>query len=242
MSPGLIACPDGMFSVAGTMLSRLTGNPSRAIAAVASITAAPPDMSIFISCILPEGLIEIPPVSKVTALPTSASPGAAAVVAQHDEARLLVRALRHRLQAAHVAAGDLVGAEGLSLEAVDLGRRGRARARRASPGVRSLEGRFCRSRAAFWCSTTSRCRRPRSTGPPARTRPRAAADRRPRRRSFELTCSGRTGTRASSVPSASALAMAASSTPPGPPTRDAWRPRREPGRAQWRRRHARARE
>ena len=74
MSPGLIAWPEGMFSVAGTTLSRLTGSPSRAIAAVASITAAPPDMSIFISCILPEGLIEMPPVSKVTALPTSAEP------------------------------------------------------------------------------------------------------------------------------------------------------------------------
>ena len=37
---------------------------------MASITAAPPDMSNFISCILAEGLIEIPPVSKVTALPT----------------------------------------------------------------------------------------------------------------------------------------------------------------------------
>ena len=32
-------------------------------------------MSIFISCIFAEGLIEIPPVSKVTALPTSASSG-----------------------------------------------------------------------------------------------------------------------------------------------------------------------
>ena len=34
------------------------------------MTAAPPDMSNFISCIFAEGLIEIPPVSNVTALPT----------------------------------------------------------------------------------------------------------------------------------------------------------------------------
>ncbi len=75
MSPGLVACPLGMFSVAGTTASRLAGIPSSAIAATASITAAPPDMSIFISCMAAEGLIEIPPESKVTALPTSASSG-----------------------------------------------------------------------------------------------------------------------------------------------------------------------
>ena len=39
------------------------------------MTAAPPDMSNFISCIFAEGLIEIPPVSKVTALPTNARCG-----------------------------------------------------------------------------------------------------------------------------------------------------------------------
>ena len=77
-------------------------------------------MSIFISCILPEGLMEIPPVSNVTALPTNAEAGAAAVVAQHDEARLLMRALRHRLEAAHRAACDLVGPERLALETLDL--------------------------------------------------------------------------------------------------------------------------
>ena len=70
MSPGLTALPLGMFSVEGTTAVRVTGRPSRAIASVASSTAAPPDMSNFISCILAEGLIEIPPVSKVTALPT----------------------------------------------------------------------------------------------------------------------------------------------------------------------------
>ena len=40
------------------------------MAPIDSITAAPPDMSNFISCIFELGLIEIPPVSKVTALPT----------------------------------------------------------------------------------------------------------------------------------------------------------------------------
>ena len=71
MSPGLIALPLGMFSVAGITATRSSSSPSSAIAATASSTAAPPDMSIFISCIPAEGLIEIPPLSKVTALPTS---------------------------------------------------------------------------------------------------------------------------------------------------------------------------
>ena len=70
MSPGFIAVPLGMFSVAGIAATRSSSRPSSAIAAKASITAAPPDMSIFISCMPADGLIEIPPLSKVTALPT----------------------------------------------------------------------------------------------------------------------------------------------------------------------------
>ena len=72
MSPGLTARPLGMFSVDGTTAVTVAGRPSSAIAAIASMTAAPPDMSNFISCIFADGLIEIPPVSKVTALPTKA--------------------------------------------------------------------------------------------------------------------------------------------------------------------------
>jgi hypothetical protein len=59
-----------MFSVAGITATSFTASSSSAIAATASSTAAAPDMSIFISCIEPAGLIEIPPVSKVTPLPT----------------------------------------------------------------------------------------------------------------------------------------------------------------------------
>ena len=56
MSPGFIAWPDGRFSVAPITLTTRTGSPSRAIAAVASSTAAPPDMSNFISLIFAAGL------------------------------------------------------------------------------------------------------------------------------------------------------------------------------------------
>ena len=73
MSPGLIAVPEGMFSVVGTTATISTGSPSSAIAATASSTAAAPDMSIFISCIPAPGLSEMPPVSKVTPLPTKAT-------------------------------------------------------------------------------------------------------------------------------------------------------------------------
>jgi hypothetical protein len=69
-----------MFSVEGTTAVMVAGTPSSAMAAVASMTAAPPDMSNFISCIFAEGLIEIPPVSKVTALPTNARWGPRAPV------------------------------------------------------------------------------------------------------------------------------------------------------------------
>ena len=69
-SPGLIAVPDGMFSVEGTTATRSTARPSSAIAATDSSTAAAPDMSNFISCIPAPGLSEMPPVSKVTPLPT----------------------------------------------------------------------------------------------------------------------------------------------------------------------------
>ena len=73
MSPGFTACPEGMFSVAGTTVTQLDRKSELARSPPSPrSTAAPPDMSIFISCILAAGLIEMPPVSKVTALPTSA--------------------------------------------------------------------------------------------------------------------------------------------------------------------------
>jgi hypothetical protein len=43
------------------------------MASVAASTAAPPDMSNFISLIFAPGLMEMPPESKVTALPTNPS-------------------------------------------------------------------------------------------------------------------------------------------------------------------------
>ena len=62
-----------MFSQEATTLRTRTGRPRSAIAPVASITAAPPAMSPFMSSIFSEGLSEIPPVSNVIALPTRPS-------------------------------------------------------------------------------------------------------------------------------------------------------------------------
>ena len=75
MSPGFTARPLGRFSVAPTTPTSLTGRPRRAIAPIASITAAPPDMSNFISDIFAPGFSEMPPLSNVTALPTRPSTG-----------------------------------------------------------------------------------------------------------------------------------------------------------------------
>jgi hypothetical protein len=42
------------------------------MAHIAAMTPAPPDMSYFISCMFSAGLIEMPPESNVSPLPTSA--------------------------------------------------------------------------------------------------------------------------------------------------------------------------
>ncbi len=81
MSPGFTAVPSGRFSVAPTIVKSRSGRPSAAIAAVASIAAAPPDMSNFISDIFGPGFSEMPPLSNVTALPTKASSGVPAAEA-----------------------------------------------------------------------------------------------------------------------------------------------------------------
>ena len=51
------------------------GRPISAIARIAPMTAAPPDMSYFISSMPTAGLIETPPVSNVRPFPTNATKG-----------------------------------------------------------------------------------------------------------------------------------------------------------------------
>ena len=65
-SPGLTAFPEGIFSQSGTNPIILTGQSSWAKAITVATTQAAPPMSPFIEAIPTDGLIEIPPVSKVT--------------------------------------------------------------------------------------------------------------------------------------------------------------------------------
>ena len=74
-SPGLMARPEGMFSVVGTTPMTLIFGSSSAIASMAPTTAAPPPMSDFIISMFWAGLMEMPPLSNVMPLPTSASIG-----------------------------------------------------------------------------------------------------------------------------------------------------------------------
>ena len=65
-SPGLTALPEGMFSQRGTSPTTLTGHSSWATAITVATTQAAPPMSPFMADIPAEGLMDIPPVSKVT--------------------------------------------------------------------------------------------------------------------------------------------------------------------------------
>src|SRR5213596_740079 len=69
MSPGFCALPPGIFSVDGTTQITLTLGLRAARARITPSIVAPPAMSYFIFSMPSAGLMEIPPVSNVTALP-----------------------------------------------------------------------------------------------------------------------------------------------------------------------------
>ena len=73
MSPGRCALPPGMFSTAGTTPKTLILGFMRPIARMAPMTEAPPDMSPFMSPMPAACFSEMPPVSNVIPLPTSAT-------------------------------------------------------------------------------------------------------------------------------------------------------------------------
>ena len=72
MSPGRCAVPDGMFSTRPTTPMALTLALRAASACIRPITTPEPPMSHFISSMPAAGLMEMPPVSKVTPLPMKA--------------------------------------------------------------------------------------------------------------------------------------------------------------------------
>ena len=72
-SPGRCALPSGMFSTKPTTPTALTRALRPARHFIRPTTAAEPAMSYFISSMPWLGLMEIPPVSKVTPLPMKAT-------------------------------------------------------------------------------------------------------------------------------------------------------------------------
>ena len=71
ISPGRVASPDGIFSAQASAPTTLIGRRASHNAFRVPSTAAEPPISNFISSIAAPGLIEIPPESKVTPLPTN---------------------------------------------------------------------------------------------------------------------------------------------------------------------------
>ena len=73
MSPGRCAFPSGIFSTKPTAPITFTLAFLRPSVYIKPATTPAPPISHFISSMPPEGLIEIPPVSKVTPFPIKAS-------------------------------------------------------------------------------------------------------------------------------------------------------------------------
>ena len=74
-SPGRCAVPDGIFSTRPTIPTTFEGDFRFANAVMTPATTAAPPISIVMSSMPPAGFKEIPPVSKTTPFPTSASGG-----------------------------------------------------------------------------------------------------------------------------------------------------------------------
>ena len=126
------------------------------MARMAPSTAAPPAMSYFIFSMPSAGLIEMPPVSKVTPLPTSPRWAPRRLhcrrVAEDDQRGRLGAAHGDPEQRAHAELPHAVLVENFAFEAVLSGGHRSARARRTARGVRRLAGSLTSSRAKFWAS------------------------------------------------------------------------------------------
>ena len=111
---------DGMFSTRPTMPTTLTLALRAASACISPVTAAAPPMSPFMSSMPAAGLIEMPPVSKVTPLPTKATglslalPPFHCMTTRRGAAR---RALRDAEQRAHAELPHFLLGQDLDLDA-----------------------------------------------------------------------------------------------------------------------------
>ena len=162
MSPGFCALPPGMFSVEGTTQITLTVGFNAAMARMAPSIAAPPAMSYFIFSMPSAGLMEMPPVSNVTALPTRPITGRVGLgvrrrVGHDDHARRLGAALRDAEQRAHFQIGNSLFVEDFHRKAGFFGHGFGFLARMR--GVSMLEGSLTRSRVKF-CDSRDDLARP----------------------------------------------------------------------------------
>ena len=118
-SPGLLARPFMRFSDDGTTPSTLTGRSAFAIAIIAPTTAAPPDMSYFMSS-MPFRRLERDP-ARVEREPLANERHwgltlGAAVVTQDDQPRLFVGTLGHGQQRVHPLLEQSIRTPGLEPE------------------------------------------------------------------------------------------------------------------------------
>jgi hypothetical protein len=226
MSPGRKAPPPGMFSAAATTATTLTGSPSAAIAPVPAITAAPPDMSPFIASIEAAGLIEIPPVSNVIALPTS--PSVTSVRAPSGSQRITISRGSRALPCATAANAPMPSrsiSDGPSASTTNPSIPKDAAWSARSSGASSFGGAFARSRARSIHSATRPARSAAASTPSPAITTRVIS----RAVSFDFQRPGRYAPYA--IPSTAARACTSAGTPsPGsiaqptvPPIRDAAR-------------------
>src|SRR5215510_9467431 len=111
-SPGRVECGPGMFSTAGARASSGVPGARRATVAMAAMTVQAPVLSIFISSIRSDGLIEMP--AEVVAL-------ARATRAQDDHPRRVVAAAADGHEHAHAELGGPGRLDDVDPEAVGLG-------------------------------------------------------------------------------------------------------------------------
>ncbi len=120
-SPGRCALPLGMFSTRPMMPTALTFALRAASSCMRPTTQAAPAMSPFMSSMPAAGLSEMPPVSKVTPLPTKTigSPpfGAGALPLHHHDMTRLHAALPDGEQRIHAELCSVLRAEHLDLHA-----------------------------------------------------------------------------------------------------------------------------
>ena len=127
MSPGRVECGPGMFSTAGATASRGVPGARRATVFAAARTVQAPALSIFISSIRSEGLMEMPPESKQTPLPTiarwrpSASFSPFPARADDDHPRRVVAAAADRHEHAHAHLGRTLVVDHVDPQVVLLG-------------------------------------------------------------------------------------------------------------------------